>query len=426
MSHPWTLRIAKKPIPIACLVLVLVLVESLGVLSDSASSSPKKTRVLSSSSEVVQHPLDPLTSSEYLLVQSVLRKASLLGGWRQVLVSVDLHDPEKQEVLGWKWGEPIPSRRAEVIMTFNTKPHRIVVDLQGSGRVVENSVIPGSGYPPLSPDADNATAYIPATYQPFRDSMAARGINVDDTLCEASSPGWFNVAAEENRIVAYISCWDTKGTANIYMRPIEGVTIVVDVTTLKVLRYLDVLKRTVPKSEGTDYRYAKQKGPFLSLPKPGVIEHPSFTLDGHYVKWAGWEFHVRPNWRSGNVISQVKLDGRSVLYQAFLSEIFVPYQSPETDWYWRAYFDLGEYGIGWISLPLQPLNDCPGHAKYLDATFSGPDGSPYVVKNFICIFEQYAGDIAWHHTEDLSVAEVRVLQQFFPALLVFIMVCEAR
>ena len=396
MSHPWTLRRA-KPIPIVCLlVLVLVLVEFTFV----------------GSSEVVQHPLDPLTSSEYRLVQSVLRKASLLGGWRQVLVSVDLDGPEKHEVLGWKWGEPIPSRRAEVIMTFNTKPHRIVVDLQqGSGKVVENSVIPGSGYPPLSPDADNATAYIPATYQPFRDSMAARGINVDDTVCEASSPGWFNVAAEDNRIVAYLSCWDTKGTANIYMRPIEGVTIVVDVTELKVLRYLDVLKRTLPKSDGTDYRYAKQKGPFLSLPKPGVIDHPSFTLDGHYVKWAGWEFHVRPNWRSGNVISQVKLDGRSVLYQAFLSEIFVPYQSPETDWYWRTYFDLGEYGIGWI--PLQPLNDCPGHAKYLDATFSGADGSPYVVKNFICIFEQYAGDIAWHHTEDLSVAEVRVC---FPAI----------
>ena len=414
MSHPWTLRI-----PIACQVLVLVLVvfivdkssesspvdESLGVLSDSPGS-PKKTRLLSSS-QVAQHPLDPLTSSEYLLVQSVLRKASLLGGWRQVLVSVDLDDPEKHEVLGWKWGEPIPTRRAEVIMTFNTKPHKIVVDLQGSGSILENKVIPGTGYPPLSADAENQTVYIPATYQPFRDSMAARGINVNDTLCLPSSPGWFNVAAEENRILVYLSCWDTKGTANIYMRPIEGVTLVVDVTELKVIKYLDVLKRPVPKSEGTDYRYSKQKGPFLSLPNPGVIEHPSFTLDGHNVKWAGWEFHVRPNWRSGNVISQVKLDGRSVLYQAFLSEIFVPYQSPETDWYWRTYFDAGEYGVGFLALPLQPLNDCPRHAKYLDATFAGSDGTPYVTKNLICIFEQYAGDIAWHHTEDLPVAYVR-------------------
>lgn len=293
-------------------------------------------------------------------------------------------------------------------MTIDTKPRRMVVDLSGSGRLLENKLIPGSGYPALSADAENATVYIALTYQPFLDSLAARGIPVEDALCLPNSSGWFNLPSEVGKILVYLYCFDTKGTANVYTRPIEGLTIVVDVTEMKIIKYLDLRKLPVPKSEGTDYRFSQLKGPFLSLPRPGVIEHPSFTLDGYTVKWAGWEFHVRPNLRSGNVISQVKFDGRSVIYQSFISEIFVPYQSPESDWYWRTYFDAGEYNLGFLALPLVPLNDCPRGAKFMDAMFAGPDGSPYVTSNLICIFERYAGDVAWHHTEVLPLYDVRI------------------
>lgn len=95
----------------------------------------------------------------------------------------------------------------------------------------------------------------------------------------------------------------------------------------------------------------------------------------------GWEFHVRANYRSGNIISQIKKDGRSVLYQGFVSEVFVPYESPETDWYWRTYFDAGEYNLGFSALPLLPLNDCPQGAKYIDAIFADSDGNPYTTPN---------------------------------------------
>ena len=72
--------------------------------------------------------------------------------------------------------------------------------------------------------------------------------------------------------------------------------------------------------------------------------------------------------------------------------------------------DAGEYNLGFLSLPLQPLNDCPRGATFMNATFAaGPDGSPYVTDNLICIFERYAGDIAWRHAEDLPVGDVRVL-----------------
>ncbi|KAG0617047.1 hypothetical protein M758_5G160400 [Ceratodon purpureus] len=413
MAHQWTLTL--KSIPAGCLILLQIIscIRSISCVrsqswhdSQDVLGKPRNERRLWS--EEVKHPLDPLTSAEYMTVQSVLREASLLGGYKQVLISVDLDDPLKDEVLAWKPGTPIPTRHAEVVMTIDTKPRKIIVDVSGSGRIVENKEIPGSGYPALSEEAENATAYLPATYQPFLDSIAARGIAIDDVYCEAASPGWFNVSAEENRILVYLLCYDTKGTANVYMRPLEGVTIAVDATEMKIIKYLDVLKAPMPTSKGTDYRFAAQKGPFLTFPKPGVIEHPSFTLDGHIVKWAGWEFHVRPNLRSQNVISIVKKDGRSVMYQGFVSEVFVPYQSATTDWYWRTYMDAGEYNLGFLSLPLQPLNDCPRGATFMNATFAaGPDGSPYVTDNLICIFERYAGDIAWRHAEDLPVGDIR-------------------
>jgi hypothetical protein len=50
-------------------------------------------------------------------------------------------------------------------------------------------------------------------------------------------------------------------------------------------------------------------------------------------------------------------------------------------------------------MPLVPLNDCPRHARYMDGVFVAADGRPYVRENMICVFERYAGDIAWRHSE---------------------------
>ena len=51
--------------------------------------------------------------------------------------------------------------------------------------------------------------------------------------------------------------------------------------------------------------------------------------------------------RRGIVLSRVRHDtgdqDRSVLYQASLSELFVPYQDPDEPWNHQAYFDLGTY-----------------------------------------------------------------------------------
>lgn len=90
---------------------------------------------------------------------------------------------------------------------------------------------------------------------------------------------------------------------------------------------------------------------------------------------------------------------RSVMYKGFPSELFVPYMDPEEGWYYKAYMDAGELGLGPTAMSLVPLNDCPRNAYYIYGVFASPDGSPIVQHNMICLFERYAGDISWRHSE---------------------------
>ncbi|RZC53679.1 hypothetical protein C5167_012534 [Papaver somniferum] len=132
---------------------------------------------------------------------------------------------------------------------------------------------------------------------------------------------------------------------------------------------------------------------------------PSFSIDGHLVRWANWEFHLNPDPRAEVIISQARVRDpdtgkmRSVMYKGFACELFVLYMDPSEGWYFKTYIDAGEYVMGLTAMSLVPLNDCPHNAHYIDGVFSASDGKPFVQSNMICVFERYAGETGWRHSQ---------------------------
>lgn len=89
---------------------------------------------------------------------------------------------------------------------------------------------------------------------------------------------------------------------------------------------------------------------------------------------------------------------RRVLYRGFVSEVFVPYMDPAEEWYFHTFIDAGDYGLGVSASPLLRGADCPADAAYFDAYYANADGEPVEAKDVMCLFERYAGDVAWRHT----------------------------
>ena len=72
---------------------------------------------------------------------------------------------------------------------------------------------------------------------------------------------------------------------------------------------------------------------------------------------------------------------------------------PTPDWFFKTYLDSGEYGFGQSIVSLEPFTDCPANAAFFDVYYATEDGVPVQTQNAICVFEKYAGDIMWRHTE---------------------------
>ncbi|XP_031398016.1 primary amine oxidase-like isoform X2 [Punica granatum] len=368
--------------------------------------------------ETPRHPLDPLTYQEILRVSSILSTYSYPGFHPSFppIHSLSLYEPDKSFVLGWKKGHPIP-RKASVIALHSGQAHELLVDLD-SDCVEVHSVIHSSGYPMLTMEDILAVTRVPFTSAEFKESVTARGLSLADISCISPSPGWYGPDEEGRRIVK-VQCGSSEGTANFYMRPLEGLVVTVDVDRQEIVKITDEGRGIpIPGGTGTDYRYSAQDRPVEMDPvNPISMEQPkgpSFKIeDGHTVRWANWRFHLKADQRAGIIISQATVrdsetgEPRSVLYKGYPSELFVPYMDPDDGWYYKTYMDAGEYGIGALTFSLVPLNDCPRHSYYMDGVFVSSDGKPFVQSNIICVFERYAGDISWRHS-DSSVKGVEV------------------
>ena len=355
------------------------------------------------SAQTIRHPMDPLTHAEHWTVIDVIRAAGHTGDSVGYTL-VTLHEPPKSEVLAWNSGDPI-RRAAFAILKQGTHTYEVVVDLHEK-KIESWEEIEGVQPTWLNGEYQKAAA-IAMKNDEWKAAMAKRGItDFSDLDCFGSPLGSFGRPEYRGKRIATVACTDLHGARTYaWSRFISGLTVMVDVDAGEVLDVID--EGVVPFPE-LDYRYDDEAiGPKREVRGTISMEQPlgvGFELDGHLVRWQNWTFHHRVDPRVGPIISNVTFnDGgrdRSVLYQGHISEIFVPYMDPTTPWYAFNFLDAGEYSAGGLAKPMLPGLDCPANAVFFDALVAGDNGKPTTTRNALCIFERYAGDVAWRHYDE--------------------------
>jgi primary-amine oxidase len=84
----------------------------------------------------------------------------------------------------------------------------------------------------------------------------------------------------------------------------------------------------------------------------------------------------------------------------------VPYRDPTVDHVRRTAYDIGEWGLGFMTQSLELGCDCLGEIRYVDAVLHDSRGEPYTIPRAICVHEEDDG-VLWKHVDHVEGAEVR-------------------
>jgi primary-amine oxidase len=354
------------------------------------------------------HPLDGLSPAEISAVVEILKgEGKVTADARYPLI--ELKEPDKSAVLTWR-----PGDREQRVATVNVKVadgvYKGQIDLTARKVSAWDRV---AGQPMILFEEFMSSKDLVLANPDFVAGLEKRGLKPDWVFCLPLTAGAFGTPEEAGRRLMKVPCYVKPEGSNFYAKPIEGLFAVVDLSAEQVLKVID--SGIVPLPEDpwgyTEAEAQKRTGSLRPVGNPVVLQQPGGTnvkIDGSAISWDIWRFRWRVDKRPGVVLSEIEVnDGkswRSVLYQAHLSEVFVPYMDPDVGWYWRTYMDSGEYGFGIFLSPLRSGVDCPPTAAFLPAVVHSDDGSPVEIPNAVCVFERNIGDPAWRHYEIFAQA----------------------
>lgn len=352
----------------------------------------------------VVHPLDPLTWNEYWTVLETLQRAGHLEEETSFSL-IQLVEPDKQTVWSYQPGASF-SRRAQALLRQETQAYRAEIDLSAEKLI---------SWQKLEDIEANLVASeilgmedVVKAHPEVKAALARRGYEqLDFVECSGPPPGYYDTPEQKGRRVANYTCADARRARNTWTREIPGVTAVVDLETREVLK---VVEEEIVEGGPRWAEYDRGSlGEPREVPGPIFTTQPSgrgYERDHNVFEWQNWRFHVRADQRVGPIVSTVSYAGRPVLYQGFLSEMFVPYMDPSFAWYQRNFLDLGEFSTFGVLKTLVE-GDCPPHAEYLSTVQAGANGRPVDVSRVLCVFEREAGDMSWRHAGDGPQSRVK-------------------
>ncbi len=352
------------------------------------------------------HPLEPLSASEVRSAVALLKSQPTFAPGTRV-ISVMLHEPPKTEV--YPWPAVVTPRREAVAVLFHNdrnRAERLVLDLVANS-VLSAVLAPEGAQTTLSMDeqieCEQAVIHDPRFIEALHRHF---GPDVDPSLVRVDiwSAGNYGHPEENSTRLARPLCFLCSASGhNAYSHPIEGIRPVVDLNTMTVLRIEEHGIWPLP-TESVEYA-AALSGPKRTDIKPLEISQPdgpSFTMDGHQIRWQNWSCVIGFDAREGLTLHDLRYTDkgkpRPVLYRASLTEMVVPYGDPRPTQVRKNAFDVGEYGIGSCANSLRLGCDCLGYIQYLDAHLTTSRGDLLTVPQAICIHEEDFG-ILWKHTD---------------------------
>lgn len=343
------------------------------------------------------NPLNPLTAAEIKTTLEVLKASGQFKPGHR-FTEIVLKAPPKDQVWAHALeGKPVQApRQAAFVILDGRKLIEGTVDL-ATKKLTQWQPVEGAHGMVLIDDFGTVQAAIEASPE-YAKALALRGINdVKKVVATPLTVGYFDGKdglKQEERLLKVVSYLDV-GDNNYWAHPIENLVAVVDLEKKQVIKIEDAGVIPVPM-KATPYDGSAGKG---STPrKPLHITEPegkNYTITGNTLHWRNWDFHIGLNSRTGLALSTVTYNDhgtkRKVMYEGTLGGMIVPYGDPDVGWYFKAYLDSGEYGMGTLTSSIEPGKDAPENAVYLDATIADFTGAPMAIPNAIAVFERYAG-----------------------------------
>jgi primary-amine oxidase len=362
----------------------------------------------STEADIAVSPWDGLRPKEYAQAAGLLKA---VHGDAVMFTRISLRQPEKAVALAWQDGDTA-QRGAEVTFLVAGKPRLARLDLTGN-RIVSDAPMTG-GQPMLSGTGELEPIVVKLSeHADVLAALAKRGVEPGQGICLPRTIGRFFTAQANpaRERLLRLDCFNIAGdgalgilpSTNLYARPIEGLAILYNITTDEIIEIKDTRLGNAPPHDlpTGEFNNGTRKVKHVAQSRPDGV---NYKMTGSRIDWQGWQFRLRFDPRQGTVINrighQTESGFRSVAYEIAMSEMFVPYHDNDPNWFYRAYFDMGEYGFGNLATELQQA-DCPSHAQYLNVDLHLPDGSPMQSENRICIFEHDPGHPIWRHEEPL-------------------------
>jgi primary-amine oxidase len=370
------------------------------------------------------HPLDPLTAGEIRRVAEIVRRDRDTGdGWR--FASIELREPAK-ELLAAGQG----SDREALAVGWDRadgQAYRAVVSLTGDA-VTSWQHLPGQ-QPNMTVDEWHECDQMLREHPALTKALARRGIT--DMSLVLTDMWAYGAALVPERYrglrIGWCDVWHRDSEqSNPYAHHLTGLHPVVDLNAMVLLE----LEDSLAEADGTGADVASGAGAadgagvmgeylprLIPMPlrevKPLQVSQPSgvdFSLEGRLLSWQGWQLRLGFNYREGLVLHQVGFRDagrlRPVAHRLSFAEMVVPYRDASPDHYRRTAFDIGEWGLGFMTTSLELGCDCLGEITYLDAVVHDSHGEPRTITNAICIHEEDSG-VLWKHVDERAGAEVR-------------------